>query len=341
MARSYVITSGPPLSIYPYAKQGEVTIRNTGSVDIYAATQPVAANGVAIAPGSSLAWPELTALYLYVLSGVGNASIFDGTLSAPTSVGIDGPVAVSTIGTPVNVQGGATVLYSGDVIVPATGSEQIIIPLPANGLTYYGFRLQITPLAGTGKFSYSLNGQVGIPLAEGSSNDIDGLKFVLDAGTVNPYMVDASGPLAGTFPLALNLNNYVGAPQTFRVLLIGTSYAPPVIAGNLDQICAVTSIVTASGTAFDFMLPPSHTPYCANVMLNTAVTSASVLMQKYGRDNGFYQIDYRAFPTMVGLGMTAYQRYTYVTHGTGYAERLRISGLSSAAVAYASLSPLN
>lgn len=317
----YQVVDTNPISIYPGGKQGQVAVYNSGANTVWVNQAASNIDGIPILGGNSVQWNSLTPLYAYVQDAALPTSVIviDSGVTLPNgTISVNGPVAVSSIGTPVSVQGGGDLLCSGILNIGALGTATIDVPLPANGLTYYGVRVQLSVTGvGTGITWASSDGLNTIPVGS----------LICDAGPVYPYGYENTtffAPVISAFPLQLTLNEGRGVAATVYYNVRGMSTGPVSPVTDITQNVGQYGPLATGNTVLN--IPASYTPY--RIYIRTGAGTSFNDFNVYEFFNTIWQLT-RVSP----LGpVSANAIVQFDTAGSGLATQLRFSTIAGSAL---------
>lgn len=312
---SYLISDTNPVPIYPGGRQGQVTVYNSGINTVWLSQTASNIDGIPILGGNSVLWDSQTPLYAYVQNTTLSTSviIIDSGVTLPNgtvTVG-GGTLAVSSIGAPVNVQGGGMLLTSGIANVPAFGFSTITIPLPANALTYYGLRITLSnggPSAG----SIVQWGTTLLPTGSLASPPVGATTATVGRSIQTTFFT----PVIGAFPIGLILAEVAGVAAQVNYDIRGISTGPVVATTDLTPNLGTAFTLVPTGPVADVYLPSSYDSYA--VYLRTAAASSFTDMNVQESLSGAWTT---TIVSPVG-GMTASGFASFVVGGSGLATRL-------------------
>jgi len=344
--QTFAVSDTSPIQIYPAGRQGPRQVLNTGTVTVYLSDNNITGTGWPVAPGNALGWQDQHPLFAYVATAGTPTTILvmDVILSALENVSatVNGPIAVTSIGAPVNVQGGGEILLIGlaNIDVPVgpgisweTGGIQI--PAPASGLTYYGLRITVQTL-GDGPCTWYLLGSGLATLAIGT---LEKLPLPLAANTfgirsaVHRFVV----PMTTQYPLTLIARTpwAAGGAGQLSYTVEGISTAPAGPTTDFTNVWQddVTGRISASAnTTTTLYLPPSFQPYTVRIVSTTAAIGAThyyELQPSFGYDSVILYVN------IINPPMTSGIVTEFTVPGSGRIGKLAV--VANAAAAYVNI----
>lgn len=315
----YQVSDTNPISIYPGGKQGQVAVYNSGANTVW--VNPVASNidGIPILGGNSVQWNSLTPLYAYVqdVALPTNVIVIDSGVTLPNgTVSVNGPVAVSSIGTPVNVQGGGSLLATGSLNIGALGNGTFTVPLPSNGLTYFGVVITMSVLG------------VGSGITWGSSDNLGTLPqgSLVHQGPISLQYTQTKffAPVISDFPLSITVSENLGVACQVYYTVRGMSTGPVQPTTDLQFNLGSIGPIAPGNTAV--YLPSSYTPYRVYIRVGTGTSFADMNVYEY--NSGTWNL---ARVSPLGPG-AAGGIYSFDTSGSGLATRLSFNTIAGSAL---------
>ncbi len=236
-------------------------IQNNGPGTLYLADNAsvtVDSYALRVTPGASVTWPANSELW-----GISDSTSSVGVLYGATGAGVSevtvaGPLTVSNILSPVSLQGGAGLLYSGSV--PLAGSQVLTITLPANvnGLVYPSVNVRLSiPYGGANTaVGYQVNyGPTLLDFVQGSvafNDNAESVFFAQQTAFTCPWLRNT--------PITITLTNQTTTPTTATLSVWGVADAATVPVTDLSaQFGAGTFTMPASDNAL--LIPGSLSPF--------------------------------------------------------------------------------
>lgn len=287
--QEYALNASAPTQIYPYGLQQTLTLKNTGTVDVYASPTPVLSGGLRIGKGRSVTWKAETPLYAYSSASGGqllvvaadvtgqdvmevNATITAGSVSisgGDINATIDGgTVNIGGVDTPVYVQSGGEILAEGTFgSIAQLAQSTINIPEPASGLAYQAVDVYITPSGSSivTAWFWELKNSAGKTIANGTLV-MPGSTYT-KINSLNP-LENVSAPAFGTYPYTLTVTNLSpGAGSEAGPYYRVTGKTVPVVTYDnvLTGNYGLPELSIAAASSFDVLLPPAHIPYWVSI----------------------------------------------------------------------------
>lgn len=334
--QSYTVNGDAPTPIYPYGFQAALTLTNRGTITVYVSNAPALSGGYAIEAGRSIGWESGRALYAYTGGGESTLQAVEGEVTG------QGTIAVSSIATPVLVQGGGEFLVSGLAAVPLGSWVDIDIPAPASGLRFPSMEVFVQrPVSNTSAIFWQLFSQDSagnyIDIASGvvySNPSSASYKFFGFTAFQERVLV----PFTGNYPAKLRLTNLTSGSGTHDVVyqVTGGQRETPVPITDTAALCLAPRLALAAGASYTVLLPPSHTPYIVDIF-DTGAPSAGA--SSYYDTGSLTFVTRTARPVYYPFQYSTNQHYRYVHPGHGMPEQLDYT-VSAGSGAFLSLQPI-